>query len=422
VQLTLRAMQPRARFDGWRIVALGAALIWLGPGLLETFGFLVTPLGAEFGLDAQSLGTGMALFILALALTGPLVGLLLDLGPLRPVLLGALALGAGSLAAASRAESVPALAAFAVLAAIGIGAYGQIGPQVMVAGWFVRRRSRALALTSLGTSAAGITIPLVGQELIARLGWRGALLTLACTALVLLGPAIAAFAVKRPEDVGQLPDGDAPDQNVTPESFGSAAASPAEPEGAVGALLRDRNFWVLGASLAIATAASLGGVFVVKHMENVGVPASDARWVASAMSVGAFCGRIATGWLHERFPKQVVAAVVFALSGVGWIGVAHSQSLAGFLAIALPAGFAGGGFGVSGPVLQAACFGPRVLGRAMGLHGVLGLPLLLAAPPLVGRAADVAGSFVPVFTGLAGVMLVGAIAMLLVRPPREGAR
>jgi hypothetical protein len=27
-----------------------------------------------------------------------------------------------------------------------------------------------------------------------------------------------------------------------------------------------------------------------------------------------------------------------------------------------------------------------------------------------------------VFTGLAGVMLVGAAAMLLVRPPREGAR
>jgi MFS-type transporter involved in bile tolerance (Atg22 family) len=157
-------------------------------------------------------------------------------------------------------------------------------------------------------------------------------------------------------------------------------------------------------------------------MENAGVPASDARWVLSTMSVGAFLGRIATGSLHERFPKQLVAAAVFALSGIGWLGLAHSHSLASFLAIALPAGFAGGGFGVSGPVLQAACFGPGVLGRVMGLHGVLGLPLLLAAPPLVGRAADLAGSFVPVFTGLAGVMLVGAAAMLLVRPPREGAR
>jgi MFS family permease len=415
-------MTASARFDGWRIVALGAALIWLGPGLLETYGFLVSPLGAEFGLGAQSLGAGIALFILALALSGPLVGALLDRGPLRPVLLGALALGAGSLAALSRAESLAALTGFAVLAAVGIGAYGQIGPQVMVASWFVRRRSRALALTSLGTSAAGITIPLIGQELIARLGWRGALLTLACAALVLLGPAIVAFAVRRPEDVGQLPDGDAPDQGVAPELTAGNALPSAQPAGAIRALLSDRNFWVLGASLAIATAASLGGVFVVKHMENVGVPASDARWVLSTMSVGAFLGRIATGWLHERFPKQLVAAAVFALSGIGWLGLAHSHSLAGFLAIALPSGFAGGGFGVSGPVLQAACFGPGVLGRVMGLHGVLGLPLLLAAPPLVGRAADLAGSFVPVFSGLAGVMLVGAAAMLLVRPPREGAR
>jgi MFS family permease len=415
-------MTASARFDGWRIVALGAALIWLGPGLLETYGFLVSPLGAEFGLGAQSLGAGMALFILALALSGPLVGALLDREPLRPVLLGALALGAGSLAALSRAESLAALTGFAVLAAIGIGTYGQIGPQVMVASWFVRRRSRALALTSLGTSAAGITIPLIGQELIARLGWRGALLTLACAALALLGPAIVAFAVKRPEDVGQLPDGDAPDQDVAPDLLSGAPPPLAQPVGGIRALLSNRNFWVLGASLAIATAASLGGVFVVKHMENAGVPASDARWVLSTMSVGAFLGRIATGWLHERFPKQLVAAAVFALSGIGWLGLAHSHSLAGFLAIALPSGFAGGGFGVSGPVLQAACFGPGVLGRVMGLHGVLGLPLLLAAPPLVGRAADLAGSFVPVFSGLAGVMLVGAAAMLLVRPPREGAR
>jgi MFS family permease len=413
-------MTAGARFDGWRIVALGAALIWLGPGLLETYGFLVSPLGAEFGLGAEALGAGMALFILALALTGPLAGALLDRGPLRPVLLVALALGAGSLAATARAESVLELAAWSVLAAIGIGAYGQIGPQVMVAGWFVRRRSRALALTSLGTSAAGITIPLIGQELIARLGWRGALLTLAAAAALLLGPAIAAFAVKRPEDVGQRADGDAAEPGAEPELLGGAPSP--EPVGAIRALLRERNFWVLGASLAIATGASLGGVFLVKHMENVGVPASEARWVAATMSIGAFAGRIATGWLHERFPKQVVAAVVYALSGAGWIGVAHSESLAGFLWIALPAGFAGGGFGVSGPVLQAACFGPNVLGRVMGLHGVLGLPLLLAAPPLVGRAADFAGSFVPVFTGLAGVMVLAAAAMLLVRPPQADPR
>ena len=172
-------------------------------------------------------------------------------------------------------------------------------------------------------------------------------------------------------------------------------------------------------SLAIGVAASLGGVHLVKHMENLGIPAADARWVPSLMSLGALCGRVATGWLHERFPQQIVAAAVFALSGVGWVGVAFARDLGDFLLISLPSGFAAGGFGVSAPVLQASCFGPRVLGRVMGLHGLMGLPLLLPAPMLVGRAADAAGSFTPVFVQLAIAMAAAALAMALVRAPRS---
>lgn len=405
-------MLQTARFDGWRIVVLGAALIWLGPGLFEIYGFLVTPLGVEFGLSAETFGLGMSIFILAGALSGPAIGALLDRGPLRPVLLGAIVLAAGALAAMSRAHSTLALAGCAIAVAIGISTYGQLAPQVMVASWFERQRSRALAATSLGTSAAGITIPLIGQPLIASLGWRGALLTFAAAVLLLLAPAAALFAVKRPEDVGQTPDGDAPRP-----ALHSSSAAPAEPPPEIREVLRDRNFWLLGASLVIATGASIGGVFLVKHMQDIGIAADRARYVLSAMSGGALIGRVCVGWLHDRFPKQYVAAAVFALSGVGWIGISEARELATFVAIAVPAGFAGGGFGVSGPVLQAACFGPGVLGRVMGLHGLFGLPVLLAAAPLIGRAADAAGSFAPVFLLLALVMGAAAALMSLVRTP-----
>ena len=405
-------MLQTARFDGWRIVVLGAALIWLGPGLFEMYGFLATPLSVEFGLRAESFGLGMSIFILAGALSGPAIGALLDRGPLRPVLLGAIVLAAGALAGMSRAHSMLALAGCAIAAAIGISTYGQLAPQVMVASWFERQRSRALAATSLGTSAAGITIPLICQPLIASFGWRGALLSFAAAVLLLLAPAAALFAVKRPEDVGQTPDGDAPRP-----ALHSASAAPAEPPAEIREVLRERNFWLLGAALVIATGASIGGVFLVKHMQDIGIAADRARYVLSAMSVGALIGRVCVGWLHDRFPKQYVAAAVFALSGVGWIGISEARELTTFLAIAVPAGFAGGGFGVSGPVLQATCVGPRVLGRVMGLHGLFGLPVLLAAAPLIGRAADEAGSFAPVFLLLALVMGAAAALMSLVRTP-----
>ena len=263
---------------------------------------------------------------------------------------------------------------------------------------------------------AGITIPLVAQPLIAGLGWRGMCLSFAAAVLLLLGPAVAWLAVRRPEDVGQTQDGDPSLPGAELLALGEEPPAPIAP------VLRDRNFWLLGLTLGIATAASLGGVHLVRHMENVGVSAADARFVPSLMSAGALLGRLATGWLHERFPQPLVAAAVFALSGLGWLGIAQAQDLTTFLLLAVPSGFAGGGFGVSGPVLQASCFGPRVLGRVMGLHGLMGLPLLLPAPMLVGRAADAAGSFAPVFGQLGAAMGIAALAMLLVRTPRARSR
>lgn len=416
MRLAEDASPPAARFDGWRIVALGGALIWLGPGLLECYGFLATPFARELGLSGEQFGLGLAVIILPVVLAGPALGALLDRAALRPVLLGAIALAGCALAGLSLAQSAQQLAVFGAIAALGIGTYGQLGPNVMVARWFVRLRARALALTSLGTSCAGITVPLVAQPLIAALGWRGMFLCFAAAVLLLLGSAVAWLAVQRPEDVGQTQDGDPREAGAPHAGLGE------EPPPPIGSALRDRNFWLLGAALGIATAASLGAVHLVKHMENVGVSAADARFVPSLMSAGALLGRLVTGWLHERLPQPLVAAAVFALSGLGWLGIAEARDLTAFLLLAVPAGLAAGGFGVSGPVLQASCFGPRVLGRVMGLHGLMGLPLLLPAPMLVGRAADAAGSFTPVFTQLAGVMGVSALIMALVRAPRAGRR
>jgi predicted MFS family arabinose efflux permease len=402
---------PVARFDGWRVVALGGALIWLGPGLLECYGFLAAPFGREFGLTGEQFGYGIGAVILPMVLAGPLLGALLDRAPLRRVLLGAIALAVAALLALSRAQSITELALCAGAAALGIGTYGQLGPNVMVAHWFVRLRSRALALTSLGTSCAGITIPLISQPLIAGFGWRGAMVAFAAAIALLLAPAVAWLAVKRPEDIGQFQDGDAP--------TGAAWSGPAPPEppAQIEPVLRDRNFWLLGAALAIATAAQLGGVHMVKHMSNAGVAERDARFVLALASVGALCGRFATGWLLERLPQPFVAAGVMALSGIAWVGFAHARDLTTFLLLAIPSGLAGGGFGVSGPVLQASCFGPRVLGRVMGLHGLIGLPLLLPAAGLVGRAADQAGSYTPVFVLLGVATGVAALAVALVRTP-----
>ena len=55
----------------------------LGYGLLGTYGFLATPLIAEFGATRTQLGLGYSLSIFVTALCGPVIGWLPDRGPLR---------------------------------------------------------------------------------------------------------------------------------------------------------------------------------------------------------------------------------------------------------------------------------------------------------------------------------------------------
>src|SRR5438309_1603844 len=120
------------------------------------------------------------------AALAPLVGPLVDRrGPRLVMALGVLSLagGAGVLAAADGAWHV--LLGYGLVMAFGSVALGELTGDTTVARWFVRRRGRALAVSTMGLSTAGIVLPLPIALSIARFGWRGAWLALGGVTLVL---------------------------------------------------------------------------------------------------------------------------------------------------------------------------------------------------------------------------------------------
>src|SRR5262245_60178510 len=76
-----------ARFDGWRMVAFGGIAQGLALPLLGAYGIVATPLIQEYGATATELGIGMSLALFAAALAGPPLGVALDRGPLRAIML-----------------------------------------------------------------------------------------------------------------------------------------------------------------------------------------------------------------------------------------------------------------------------------------------------------------------------------------------
>jgi sugar phosphate permease len=409
------AVASAARFAGWRIVAFAAISQGLALPLLGAYGLAATPLIEEFGASTTQLGLGMSLAIFATALASPPLGVALDRGPLRTIMLGGVALMLLSVAALSRGTALWQLAVCLSFATVGMSMYGMLPVQVILVNWFVLRRGTALSFAYVGTSLAAFVVPPGTAWLIDALGWRSALLALAAAAAALAVPAIVQL-VKRPEEVGQTPDGIVQSgAHAAPQAARSAARSQAQPS-EVG-LARDRNFWLIAVGLGLALSVSIATLFLVRHLETLGIPRTQAALVPSLMAVFGIVGKLGAGWLIDRIDARVAVAGALAVHALGWAIVASQSSFAALLLAAAPLGLGGGGFLPLPAVLQGRCFGRDAIGRVGGLHALIGLPFLLAAAPLVGWAGGRSGGFAAPFYGLTGVLLLAAGVLACLRIP-----
>ena len=404
----------RTRFDGARVIWLAALVQATGTPLLSAYGVIQTPLIEEFAADAAQLGIGMGLAILAMALSALALGPIFDRGPLRTVMLAGVALMFSAMFALSRGSALWQLALCLPLVAAGFSMYGMFPAQVMLVNWFVQRRGSALGRAAVGGSIGALIVPIAMAALVDAFGWRTALVALAAGAALLAGPPIALFAVKRPEDVGQTPDG----LPIVPEPMPARAAH-AAPASEIRGWLRGPNFWAIGLGAGLALSVSVATLFLVRHLEKLGIERTQAALLPSLIAAFGILGKLAAGWAIDRFDARGVVVTALWVHALGWAIVATQSSYAALLVAAAPLGLGGGGFLPLPAVLQGRCFGRDAIGRVSGLHAMLGLPFLVATAPLVGMAEVATGSFRTPFLGLAGALVVASGVLACVRAPRD---
>ncbi|MCH2173939.1 MFS transporter [Myxococcota bacterium] len=408
-----RGHDPQATtFHGWRVVLLGLLANAFGTGLIGAYSFMVSPLIEEFGATPGQLGLGMSIVIFSMAVLGPILGPLFDRGLLRITMLLGVALMLSGLLLLSRGSELWQLAICLVIASMGMSMYGFLPTQVMIVNWFIRKRGTALAIAAAGTSLAGFVIPPTTAWLIETSGWRDAIVWLAVGAAVIAAPVISTFAVRRPEDVGQHPDGD-PSSTALSENESLASATPLR------TLMQEPNFWLIGVGIALALCVPVAsGVFIVRHLEEIGIPRTQAALILPVMAVCSLLGKLCVGFLADRSDRRLLAVATLVSHVVGLCILATGSSLETMFAAAIPLGLGGGGFMPIPGILQGACFGRLVIGRVSGFHSFIGLPFLLVAAPLVGVAASATGSFMMPFLVMGAIQLAAAGLLSFIRIPK----
>ena len=411
-------MTPRV-FYGWWIVAAAVLLQFVFLSVSQsTVSVFLRPVVEELGWQVWQFTLGSSLAVLAGALSGVVVGRIVDRrGPRLPVLAGAV-VSAICLWGMSRQSHLWLFWSLQICAGfIGWTLFGPLVVNTTINKWFVRRRGWALAIGSSGISFGGLIAPFAMTLVVDSLGWRNGYLVQALFVLAVVAP--IAFIMRRtPEDAGLRPDGDpAPSKTVDaspqtdePPSYTSRQA------------MRTSGFWLLllGYSMNQAALAS-----VLAHAIPFATDASFTRRTAAlALAVnglGNLLSKAVWGYCLQHYPPRALAVTAFSLggTGVGLMLLSAATSQPAFLF----AGFFLYGFGFGGTIpisesLWVTYFGRAHIGAVRGVAQPLTVIGPTVAPVLVGVAYDLQGNYQLGFLAIIAVYLLAALLVSISRPPR----
>ncbi len=399
-------------YYGWRIVAVAFLTHCLNVGcVFYSFGVFFTPLIEEFGWTRAQISWGFSSVSIVGALWSPLVGRIVDrYGPRPSQLFGVLVLGGTFMLLSTVHSLVQYYVLMALFVSLGSTALGPIPSNSAVAGWFLRRRGRALGLATAGISMGGVIFVPLAQTLILHVGWRQAFVALGA---VVIGVGLLPIAL-----VMRKPPVDLPPEERMPAGGDRGLAYEIEHSVTARDAVRDPNFWLIAGAFSL-TVMGLSAVLLhqVPLLIDVGVsPAHAALALGATAGVGVL-GKLGFGALLERVEQRKVIVGCFVAQAVGLLLLPFAQVPWMLALYVLVYGYSMGGNATLQATVLGECFGRRHYGAIAGRMGPIIVLSQAVAVPLVGWLRDRTGSYMPAIAVIEVMTLAGALCISRLRPP-----
>jgi predicted MFS family arabinose efflux permease len=388
-------------YYGWWIVATAAVGMSTGPGQFAfgSLGLFMIPLGQEFGWNRTEISLALTFFTLALALSIPYIGNLVDQFGSRKILLPSLVVFAVLLAL------IPVLAnqlwiLFLLFVLIGSLAAGANALPYLrsISAWFDRRRGLAIGIAMGGSGMGFVYVPPMVQYMIDSYGWRSGYFMLAAVAFIIAVPLVY-FVLREAPSQAEIEGNDELDQEVAEEKSGSRIP--------LLLLLKRPLLWQLFVIFCLLS-FSLYGVLahLVPMLSDRGMSSGNAALVMSTLGSSIVVARVIIGFIIDRYFAPFVAAICFlvAVAGVSLLATGAVGSLA-FLAAVL-IGFSMGAEIDMLAFLTGRYFGVENFGQ---VYGILFTSFLIGTsigPVAYGIAFETTGSYI--------WMLIVSIVMMLI--------
>jgi MFS family permease len=405
-------------FHGWKLVgALCIILFFTAGGGLYVFPVFIASLQHEFGWSMTEISGTAALFAIAMGLSNPLVGRLFASFGARRVMLVAASLSVLTSLGYAGLQNLAMLYSIALVAGFAVAGTTILPAQTLVTNWFQEFRGRAMGLTMLGIGLGGFLLPSFNELLIRIVGWRLAWVVAAGIMLGIVIPLIAVYVRTWPSDLGLLIDGVRSHREADDPAATASGLS-------VKQAVATGTFWLLVVVflLQLIGVGALNFHFVPFATQELGLPAPDVAFYYGSTVGFSIVGRLAFGWLADRFSPARLLTLSFLLLAAGpgtiellflALGLRDSSLL---WLYAIPFGMGVGGNAVTMPILVGACFGELHFSEIMGvLMSGFALGVIVGIPG-AGFVFDRTGSYEGAIVACAAGLFLAMLLSLWIRP------
>jgi MFS family permease len=364
----------------WMRLAVSLLLMTIGGSGMYAITVVLPRVQADFGVSRGDASLPYTLTLIGFGIGGVLMGRLSDrFGVWMPVMVGAVGLGAGYIAAGL----APGLWLFGLAQGVLIGLLGTsatFSPLVAdTSQWFNRRRGIALAICMSGNYTAGAVWPPVMQHFIDTVGWRQTYIGMGVFCMLAMLP-LALVLRRRPP----------PQEAAQPVADAAAAASTDRPLGMRPGVLQ-ALLCVAGVSCCVAM--SMPQVHIVAYCGDLGFGAArGAEMLALMLGLGVV-SRLVSGWISDRIGGLRTLLLGAILQGLALLLFLPFKGLVSLYVVSGLFGLFQGGIVPAYALIVREYFSPKEAGARVGTVLMATLFGMALGGWMSGAVFDLTGSY-----------------------------
>ncbi|MGH7985735.1 MAG: MFS transporter [Candidatus Binataceae bacterium] len=407
-------MMTRERQRRLIAISLFIVLFFLWGGGYNTSPVFLAALIKANGWSHEQTAFIPSVLALAVGLTAPIAGWLLDRVEARIVMTIGGVLALAGFITAGRSHTLEALVVANVILGVGLGACTWLPASMVVANWFGENRGTALGICTAGMESGGMAMTILLGYVIAHgtwriagvslIGWRMAYLLLAVPTLLIAVPLFLWIIRTRPPGETQV-------------SVREAAAE--LPGFEVSQALTTRALWML-VICQLMFGLAVGGIFIhlVAYLRGLGY-AEQVATLAVGLTLGvAAIGKPSFGFFGDRIGGKNALGVGFSLNAIGILILLGAHREAWLVVGLFVFGFSGAVPVALVPMVLAETLGLKRFGTIFGWLGLIVTIGLFFGPLVGGYIFDVTGSYTLGFEVCVLLNLVAAAASFVCVVPR----